>query len=137
MEEKFLEIRPFPDLIDHINLSTCFKVLWDYLCVYAYENDPLEAWITKASYTKLLNVSSDLLPGYLWQLQSLGVAKNGNVLFDLDGLDLILFNPREKTSKIFPIDQEDGYNFKPIEYVESLVCPKSNGGFDDMQLNVW
>ncbi|KAJ6734542.1 hypothetical protein OIU79_001749 [Salix purpurea] len=97
-EEKFLETVPLPGLTtgdDNIwNLE--LEVLGDWLCLYCYRGGLFcEAWIMKGysrevSWTRILRFNiGEPIPGGKFWLRLLWVKKNGNVVCELNGRDVV------------------------------------------------
>ncbi|OAY60633.1 F-box/kelch-repeat protein At3g06240 isoform X2 [Manihot esculenta] len=128
-EEKFLEMVTVPDHISQ-NSHLDLKVLRGFLCACNGTYDPYyEAWIMKgygpeASWTRLFSFCSDPLPGCKYWLQVLWAAKNGNIVLDYEGWELVVFNPEEKTVKQFTVPNEWDC-FEATTYIESLVSPNA------------
>ncbi|KDP33069.1 hypothetical protein JCGZ_13606 [Jatropha curcas] len=109
------------------------KVLGGCLCVCATTYTLYcEAWTvegngTRASWTRLFKFSSDPLSGCKYWLEVLWVSKNGNVLFNLDGWELVLYNPEEQTLKQYRVPN-DGDWFLATTYMKTLVSPNAPEG---------
>ncbi|EEF42009.1 ubiquitin-protein ligase, putative [Ricinus communis] len=131
-EEKFLEMVVLPDYVTE-NWGTELKVLGDSLSVCSSSHTTnFEAWTvkgygSKASWLKLFSFNSDPLPGCKYWLNVLWVAKNGNVLLNYEGLEIIVYNPKEQTLKQFNVPN-NWHWFEAITYIESLVSPNAGNG---------
>ncbi|CAK7334609.1 unnamed protein product [Dovyalis caffra] len=131
IEEKFLEMVPLRGLTDDENNGYLeLEVLGDWLCLYSHYGRPsCEAWIMKeysseASWTRFLSFKGEPIPGGLYGFQLLWVKKNGNIVFCLDGRELVFYNSNEDTARPFII-YHDGDWFESIVYIEGLVSPNN------------
>ena len=52
------------------------------------------------------------------------MTKNGNVVYDLDGREVVFYNPDEDTARPFIIYHEGDW-FESTAYIESLVSPNN------------
>ncbi|KAB5516191.1 hypothetical protein DKX38_026839 [Salix brachista] len=131
-EEKFLETVPLPGLTGDDNIWKLeLKVLGDWLCLYCYRGGLFcEAWIMKGyssevSWTRILrfNIGEPIPGGKFWH-RLLWVKKNGNVVYELNGRDVVFYNQNEGTARAFMIYHEMGW-FDATVYIESLVSPNN------------
>ncbi|KDP33070.1 hypothetical protein JCGZ_13607 [Jatropha curcas] len=133
-EDKFLEMTPVPDYIPK-DTRIYIKVLGDCLYVYAIDTVYWEAWIvegsgTKASWTRLFKYCSNPTV-FVWtecSLQILWVSKNGNILLNTDGWELVLYNPKEQTLKQYRVPNDGDDGFLATAYMETLVSPNAPDG---------
>ncbi|KAJ6683681.1 hypothetical protein OIU85_007378 [Salix viminalis] len=132
-EERFLQTVPLPILTtgdDNIrNLE--LGVLGDWLCLYSYRGGLFcEAWIMKGdssevSWTRILRFNiCEPIPGGKFWIRLLWVKKNGNVVYELSGRDVVFYNQNEGTARAFMIYHEMGW-FDATVYIESLVSPNN------------
>jgi F-box interacting protein len=129
-EEKFLEMVPLRGLTeDDSSWDLELKVLGDWLCLYSHYGLICEAWIMKeysseASWTRFLRFNGESIPGGKYWFRLLWVTKNGNVVYDLDGREVVFYNPDEDTARPFIIYHEGDW-FESTAYIESLVSPNN------------
>ncbi|XP_065858813.1 F-box/kelch-repeat protein At3g06240-like isoform X2 [Euphorbia lathyris] len=128
VEEKFLKMVEVPDDVTQKLGSNSLRIqrVGENLCICTdWYGDCYEAWIMKRdgreiSWRKLYSFSSDPLPGCKYWLEVLWVGKNGNVVFDLDGRELVVYNPEEESSSQYDINWD---GFEAITYMETLISP--------------
>ncbi|XP_055961380.1 F-box/kelch-repeat protein At3g06240-like [Mercurialis annua] len=135
-EEKFLDMIQVPDYVTEnwgINPGTQLRILQDSLCMCSgshttnFEAWKAERYETKVCWTKLFSFSNDQLPGCKYWLNVLSVAKNGSILLNYEGLEILIYNPKEQTLRRFDVPN-DWHYFEAITYIESLVSPNSVNG---------
>ncbi|KAK9287762.1 hypothetical protein L1049_016202 [Liquidambar formosana] len=131
--EKFQEVVQVPDP-DVVTLSIRdFRVLGEYLSISCSDfEDYAEIWVmkeygVKASWTRLVTLKSDTEPICEEWMAALWYSKNDEILIDMDGIILAMYNPKENTCRILLVDDDCGW-LESFVYVESLVSPNVNDG---------
>ncbi|KAK9287843.1 hypothetical protein L1049_016285 [Liquidambar formosana] len=139
--EKFQEVVPLPDHDVKMGLIKDVRVLRGCLsALYCYDNN-FEIWVmkeyrVKESWTKLATISCEKatpykgLPDYQNWLYPLWFSKNDEVLMDVGGLELVMYNLKEETFRKLPLYGQNWYILETVMYVESLVSPNCNNGTD-------
>ncbi|XVF37942.1 hypothetical protein REPUB_Repub20aG0054700 [Reevesia pubescens] len=128
-EEKFYETVRIPEHLEETTTDNTMVlgISGDCLCLFhgcGYET-VLEAWVLKEygvkwSWSKLFSVCT--LHGHKYWENALCYTKTGKVVIDYDGRELVWYDPKQKTSKVFtPRNQWEW--FHPAVYMESLVSP--------------
>lgn len=126
--ENFLqELVPLPDLDSRARSMHNFNVLGGCLSILYGDADNLELWAMKEfgvkdSWTKLAIISYDRVPYSEYYILMLCFSKNGEVLMDMDGRELVLYNMKEATCRNLTIHGDWDMDER-ITYVESLVSP--------------
>ncbi|XP_031407205.1 F-box/kelch-repeat protein At3g06240-like isoform X2 [Punica granatum] len=124
-EEKFKEELSLPETDKTIEFEG-LGIFGDRLFLYCGTwCDRLEAWIMNEygkteSWTELFNVPTDGIPGAKYWTIPLCCTKNGKIVVDVDGREMVLFNPEDGTIKPYPVEDAD---YESAIYVESLVSP--------------
>ncbi|KAK9287766.1 hypothetical protein L1049_016206 [Liquidambar formosana] len=131
--EKFDEVLLLPDP-DVVNISIRdFRVLGEYPSIVCSNfDDYVEIWVmkeygVKASWTKVVTIESETAPIYEDWVAALWFSKNDEVLIDVDGKILAMYNPKEKTRRNLMVHGDCAW-FETFMYVESLVSPFCNDG---------
>ncbi|KAJ0097560.1 hypothetical protein Patl1_27854 [Pistacia atlantica] len=130
-DERFKEFAPVPEyIIDGVDLGT----LGDNVVIFCerggtfYEVWEMEKYGVKESWTRLFSVSNEIFPYSEFCVTLVGFKKDGKVLLDFDGRELVEYNTKEETLRNFIID-DDWDNFEAVIYEESLISP--NVAVDD------
>ena len=54
--------------------------------------------------------------------------RNGDVMMEVDGGKLVIFNLKENTRRIISLYDHKDRGLNVVAYVESLIFPKAHGG---------
>ncbi|KAK9285776.1 hypothetical protein L1049_024977 [Liquidambar formosana] len=143
--EKFKEVEK-PNLGDEKSNFT-IGVLGGCLCVFHYHHENgskastiwvLKQYGVKESWTKTITIPHFGVPKCLNYFVPLCITKNGELLMRVNGNKLyeaylVMYNPIEKTLKIFrDLMITDGW-FRAATYIESLVSPNGDKGIERTQ----
>ncbi|WCJ25552.1 F-box and associated interaction domains-containing protein [Euphorbia peplus] len=128
--EKFLEMVSVPDHVTQKLGSNSLRIqrVGENVCVCSnWYGDCYEAWIMKRDgreilWSKWYSFGSDQLPGCKYWVEVIWVAKNGKVLFDWDGRELVVYSPEDQSSSSYDMNWD---GFQGITYIETLVSPNS------------
>ncbi|XP_031273134.1 F-box protein CPR1-like [Pistacia vera] len=125
IEERFKMFAPVQEYnIDSLGLGN----LGDNLVILCErEGTFYEVWEMKKngaeeSWTRLFSVSIEIFPYSEFDVTLVGFKKDGKLLLDFDGRELVVYNTKEETLRNFLID-DDWDHFAAVIYEESLISP--------------
>ncbi|WCJ25558.1 hypothetical protein M5689_007432 [Euphorbia peplus] len=126
-KEKFLEMVPVPVPVQRFSGFKIQGVGDDvWLCKNAeWPEDHFEGWMMKRDGIEILWTqlySFRKLPSREKDIEVIWVAKNGNVVFDVNGMKLVLYSPEDKSSRKYGVNANEFET--PFTYMETLVSPK-------------
>ncbi|KAJ0036080.1 hypothetical protein Pint_25487 [Pistacia integerrima] len=131
IEERFKMFAPVQEYnIDSLGLGNSGDNL---VILCEREGTFYEVWEMKKngaeeSWTRLFSVSIEIFPYSEFDVTLVGFKKDGKVLLDFDGRELVVYNTKEETLRNFLID-DDWDHFAAVIYEESLISP--NVAVDD------
>ena len=77
----------------------------------------------KESWSKLFVISESCA-----SLTPICFTRNGDVMMEVDGGKLVIFNLKENTRRIISLYDHKDRGLNVVAYVESLIFPKAHGG---------
>lgn len=130
-EEKFIDFVPFPDnFIDETILYLNMGSLGDSLYLHCYRSgECFEMWVmkdyrVKESWSRVFCIScpSERLPLYEYWVTTVCFTKNGKLVLEVDGRELVMYDGEEQGFKNFRLNAEWDW-FHVVRFQESLVSP--------------
>ncbi|TXG72634.1 hypothetical protein EZV62_001213 [Acer yangbiense] len=124
--ERFKELG-LPDHLAKERFLVNLGTIGDSLVIFCYLEATLsfKSWVmkeygVKSSWTRLFRVSNDTFPYFNFGVTLKCITKQGKVVLQIDGSELILYSPEEEPYKEFGFKNYWG-RFESVVYEESLV----------------